>query len=130
MRIVVAFCDLCMQFNFWIDVLQRTLINYTIWKIVQKALNLGPSYKGPSTHLGKSSAYMPILLNYLKVWISSIGLRNDRKKSIGGGGSQILKFYHIRKNKSSCSSRTRDLRVCRSRKHPFRHRDRHQAVAI
>lgn len=79
-----------------------------------------------STHLGKSSAYKLIFLNYLKIRLfSTCSIWNDEKIfQFRGGNINFFKFYR------SCSTRTRDLRVSRPKLHLLRHRERQQILAI
>lgn len=81
--------------------------------------------KGPPQP-GKSFAYQPIILNYLKIWISDkVYLQYDTKNYLEGKNQLIA----IRENKSHYNIRTEDLHVGSFRQHPMHHRDRDQLLA-
>lgn len=104
------------------------LLLMTLNQSVKRPTNRAVSLRVLHTH-GKSSAYKPIILNYFKIWISSMCSTWQwvKKNKNFGGKIYFLNFTTTHKNKTPCGIRTRDLWVCRLKLH---HGERNFLTAI
>lgn len=114
-----SFISVTRCFNWW-HWFAFTFLNVTRYKFEGYTLRV---HHTP----GKSFAYKPELLNYLKIWISSM-YSTDKNSILECGTIFYCTTFH--KNKSHCVVRTRDLQIGRMRLHPLRHRDKHQSLAL